>query len=89
MRSVLVSVKYRYCWVDSGRDGTNGFDDDGLLAAGLKVRSATAVAGLFLEVIVRHIPGLVGSLAFACKPHGIRSRVFYLRELSPSVRVLA
>jgi hypothetical protein len=33
------------------------------LAAGLKVRSDTAVAGLFLEVIVRHIPGLVGSLA--------------------------
>jgi hypothetical protein len=28
------------------------------LAAGLKVRSDTAVAGLFLEVIVRHIPGL-------------------------------
>lgn len=58
MRSVLVSVKYRYCWVDSGREGTNGLDDDGLLAAGLKVRSDTAVAGLFLEVIVRHVPGL-------------------------------
>src|SRR5471030_3539467 len=61
MRSVLVSVKYRYCWVASGRDAINGFDGAGLLAAGLRVRSDTAVAGLFLEVIVRHIPGLVGS----------------------------
>ncbi|MNG12313.1 hypothetical protein D3C84_959190 [compost metagenome] len=60
MRSVLVSVKYRYCWVDNGRAGINGFGDDGLLAAGLKVRSDSAVAGLFLEVIVRHLPGLVG-----------------------------
>src|SRR5471030_3328197 len=63
MRSVLVSVKYRYCWVANGRDGINGFDGDGdgLFAAGLRVRSDTAVAGLFLEVIVRHVPGLVDS----------------------------
>jgi hypothetical protein len=34
--------------------------DEGLLAAGLNVRSDTAVAGLFLEVILRHLPGLIG-----------------------------
>jgi hypothetical protein len=53
-------VKYKYCWVASGRDGVNGFDGAGLFAAGLSVRSEIAVAGLFLEVIVRHVPGLVG-----------------------------
>src|SRR5471032_493137 len=68
MRSVLVSVKYRYCWVASGRDAINGFDGAGLLAAGLRVRSDTAVAGLFLEVIVRHIPGLVGSPTWCDEP---------------------
>ncbi len=60
MRSVLVSVKYRYCWVARGRDRVNGFDGAGLFAAGLNVRSESAGAGLFLEVIVRHVPGLVG-----------------------------
>ncbi len=47
MRSVLVSVKYRYCWVASGRDGSNGFDGigAGLFAAGLNVRSDTTGAG--------------------------------------------
>jgi len=81
-------VKYRYCWVASGRDGVNGFDGAGLFAAGLSVRSEIAGAGLFLEVIVRHVPGLVGTAGCA-GPSRLGSRVFVRRVMGPSVRALA
>ncbi|CAI8994015.1 hypothetical protein EMIT0194P_70211 [Pseudomonas serbica] len=68
MRSVLVSVKYRYCWVASGREGVNGFDGAGLFAAGFSVGSQSAGAVLFLEVIVRHLPGLVGRATYCRRP---------------------
>ncbi|MNQ62044.1 hypothetical protein D3C85_763740 [compost metagenome] len=83
MRSVLVSVKYRYCWVANGRDWINGFGDDGLLAAGLNVRSVTAVAGLFLEVIVRHLPGLIGWPTHCRRTVTEYNRVFFQRVLGP------
>ncbi|CAI8853969.1 hypothetical protein EMIT0P12_21154 [Pseudomonas sp. IT-P12] len=89
MRSVLVSVKYRYCWLASGRDGVNGFDGAGLFAAGLGVRSDMAGAGLFLEVIVRHVPGLVGWAAGCAGPSRLGSRVFVRRVMGPSIRGLA
>nr|BFD40088.1 hypothetical protein FFPRI1PSEUD_15870 [Pseudomonas sp. FFPRI_1] len=58
---MLVSVKYRYCWVDRGRELDNGFVSEGLGIGEVSVISETALAGLFLEVIVRHMPGQVGS----------------------------
>jgi hypothetical protein len=57
MRSVLVSVKYRYCWVAAGRGLLNDFEAEGFSAGAVGNTSETTVAGLFLEVIVRHVPG--------------------------------
>ena len=68
MRSVLVSVKYRYCWVDRGRELDNGFVSEWLDVGEVSVISETALAGLFLEVIVRHMPGLVGSRRGVSEP---------------------
>lgn len=61
MRSVLVSVKYRYCWLASGGELVNGFEPEGL-SGEVSVSSDIALAGIFLEVIVRHVLGLVGSV---------------------------
>jgi hypothetical protein len=52
-------VKYRYCWLASGRGLVNGFDPEGL-SGDVSVSSDIALAGLFLEVIERHVLGLVG-----------------------------
>ena len=57
MRSVLVSVKYRYCWVASGRAVLNDFEPEGFSAGAGSNTSDTTVPELFLEVIVRHVPG--------------------------------
>ena len=57
MRSVLVSVKYKYCWVASGRALLNDFELGGFSAGAVGNTSGTTVAELFLEVIGRHVLG--------------------------------
>src|SRR5471032_984721 len=57
MRSVLVSVKYRYCWVASGRALLNDLEPEGFCVGTVGNTSDTTVAELFLEVIGRHVPG--------------------------------
>lgn len=53
----MVSVKYRYCWVADGRVVLNDVEPEGLSAGAGGNTSDTRVAELFLEVIVRHVPG--------------------------------
>lgn len=88
MRSVLVSVKYRYCWVASGRELVNGFGTEGLSVAAVSVSSDTAGAGLFLEVIVRHVPGLVGSVARCHQAITNKELATLQRDIVPSDRAL-
>ena len=53
---MLVSVKYRYCWVASGRVVLNDFEPEGFSAGAGGNASGTTGAELFLGVIVRPVP---------------------------------
>ena len=75
---MLVSVKYRYCWVASGRAVLNDFEPEGFSAGAVSNTSDTAVAELFLEVIVRHVPGRMAE-EVSRSHHGMRDRDFTVR----------